>query len=71
MYVYESPVGAFTIQEVQGRFVLQLGGEVLGRYASPNAAANDVYLQSTGSFEWDGAALPADAPTGISEWVFL
>lgn len=71
MYIYESPVGLFTIQEEQCCFVLRLDGEILGRYASPNAAANDVYLQSTGSYEWDDLSLPVDVPTGIAEWSLL
>lgn len=71
MYFYDSPLGVFTIRQEAGRFVLRLDYEILGRYSSPTAAANDVYMQSTGSFQWDGCILPPDAPTGLGDWQYV
>lgn len=70
MFFYDSPLGVFTIRQEAGRFVLCLDDEILGRYASPNAAANDVYMQCTGSFAWDGCLLLPDAPTGLDDWQY-
>ena len=68
MFYYESPVGLFTIAKDEDCYILQLDDEILGRYNSPEAAADDVYTQHTGSFLWDSFDLPPAAPTGVNEW---
>ena len=68
MFYYDSPIGLFTIQLEDGRYVLRLEEEILGRYHAPHAAADDVYTQHVGLELWDSLPLPADTPTGIAEW---
>lgn len=69
MWYYQTNVGMFKIvRNKSGRFDLWIDNIQLGSYHSPNAAADDVYKQTTGWDEWD--TLDTDSiPTDLSEWV--
>ncbi len=69
-YTYRTRVGTFCIRpqpNSPGRWWLCIGDDALGSYHSPEAAADDVYTQSTGHFEWDSLP-PVEDPTDLSEW---
>jgi hypothetical protein len=70
-YNYKSPIGVFIIQfdNNVSKWALVLNGIIYGHYLSPIAAADDVYCQSTGAYEWDSiSALNLSIPTDIYEW---
>lgn len=46
---------------------LGIDDEPLGWYETPDQAAGDVYLQSTGCFEWDDGPTP-DSPADLGDW---
>lgn len=70
-YFYRSPRGRFIIKQQQnGRWGLWFGEILLGSYRSPIAAADDVYMQCTGSWHWDSAQ-NIDIPTDLSEWKII
>lgn len=70
MWHCQTTVGVFWIRfdpRTRTRFLLGIGDEPLGWYYSPEAAADDVFLQQTGWSEWDAlhdVARPAD----LSAW---
>lgn len=69
MYIYNSPIGTFTIRALNGRFALLFDHDALGFYESPIAAADDVYTHTTGLDEWDSLDCQIDnVPTDIFEW---
>ena len=68
IYRYRSPIGHFRVEpQDDGRWALWFKEEILGSYHSPVAAADDVYTQSTGDYDWDSLR-GADIPTDIYEW---
>ncbi len=68
MFYYKTDAGTFWIkQESNGRWTLRLNGEALGSYNSPEQAADDVYMQATGSYEWDSKDEILE-PTDLGEW---
>jgi len=72
-YVYKSPVGVFYIRYNPSleKWDLGMDDNVFGYYLTTIAAADDVYCQSTGCYEWDSldAKIITDkAPTDIYEW---
>lgn len=68
VYYYRSPIGCFVIKsQTNGRWGLWLKDNLLGSYHSAMAAADDVYMQATGDYEWDEMN-GIDIPTDISEW---
>ena len=70
MWICKTEQGVFWIRfSPQGRgvFVLGIEGTELGAYASPEAAADDVYHQETGFSEWDSAS-GVHRPADISDW---
>jgi len=70
LFHYRTRVGTFWIAQQpggRGRFLLGIGDEALGSYHSPAAAADDVYCQATGCYEWDALG-PVTSPTDLSEW---
>jgi len=68
VYQYKSPIGRFLIKpQANSRWGLWFKDDLLGSYHSAMAAADDVYMQTTGDYDWDsldGVAIPTD----ISEW---
>ena len=65
---YRSPIGRFLANpQTNGRWGLWLKGDLLGSYHSAVAAADDVYMQATGDYDWD-SLVGFDIPTGIDEW---
>ena len=66
-YRYQSPIGLFRIRVKGDRWELWMGDECYGFYANPIAAADDVFTQATGCYEWDTLATDA-APTDLGEW---
>lgn len=68
IYQYRSPIGRFLIKlHTKDRWDLWLRDELLGSYHSAVAAADDVYTQTTGDYDWDSLQ-GADIPTDIYEW---
>jgi hypothetical protein len=68
IYQYKSPVGSFLIKPQANSFWgLWLKDNLLGSYQSAMAAADDVYMQMTGDYDWD-SLVGIDIPTDISEW---
>jgi hypothetical protein len=73
MWQYRTEIGVFWIRfdpRTRTRFVLGIEEEPLGWYYSPEAAADDVFLQKTGCSEWDLLAATSK-PTDLSQWVRL
>jgi hypothetical protein len=70
-YIYKSQVGAFYIRYNPSlqKWDLGMDDEVFGYYPTTIAAADDVYCQSTGCYQWDMLDISKiDAPTDIYEW---
>lgn len=70
-YHFNTRFGTFWIRPQPGspgRWLLGLDEESLGSYASPELAADDVYMQATGHLEWDISESPVDAPADLGEW---
>lgn len=68
IYQYRSPVGCFLIKpSANGCWELYFKDNLLGSYPSATAAADDVYMQATGYYDWDSLD-SVDIPTDISEW---
>jgi len=68
IFAYRSPFGVFVIRPHQGRWGLWCEDELYGSYHSPQAAADDVYMQATGHDEWDMKSPDGTEPTDLSEW---
>jgi hypothetical protein len=70
VWIYRAQAGLFWIRpqpDAPGRFWLGIDDTVLGSYHAPQAAADDVYTQSTGCPAWD--SLPSvTEPSDLSEW---
>lgn len=69
-YYFRSRVGLFWIRRLAGNpeyFTLGIADEALGAYLSPEGAADDVYVGSTGHYAWDVRNDPR-APTDLGEW---
>lgn len=74
IYRYKTKVGTFIIKQSNddpGVFQLWIGDELLGGYASPLQAADDVYMQATGYYEWDSLDPSQGYPHDISEWEII
>ena len=68
IYRYRSPMGRFLVKpRANGRWGLWFKDDLLGSYHSAMAAADDVYMQATGDYDWDYQE-GVDIPTGIDEW---
>jgi hypothetical protein len=52
----------------RGRFLLGIDGETLSSYYSPEAAADDVFLQTTGWSLWDSLESPRK-PDSLDDWI--
>ncbi len=65
---YRSPIGRFLIKpQAKGRWGLWSKDDLLGSYHSALAAADDVYMQATGNYDWDSLD-GVDIPTNITVW---
>jgi hypothetical protein len=69
VFHYVSPVGVLWIKPQPGtdRVALGIDEEPLGSYHTPQAAADDVYTQHTGSHAWDSLT-NVRLPRDLSEW---
>ena len=72
-YYYKSPLGLFFIRynPSMEKWDLGINDQVYGYYLTTIAAADDVYCQATGCFEWDRLDLETistKVPTDIYEW---
>jgi len=70
MWFHKTEAGTFWIRFVprgRGMFVLGIDDQELGSYFSPEAAADDVYLQKTGYDLWDSVQ-DVCKPVDIAEW---
>ena len=71
MWYYETNIGTFQIypdSDRPGKYCLYIDTVYLGDYASPEAAADDVYKRSTGWDEWDVLSSES-VPSDLSEWI--
>lgn len=70
MWVYHSPIGDLVVKLwTNGRYALLHNGECYGFWATPQAAADEVYTHTTGCSEWDALDCQVDdVPTDLSEW---
>lgn len=69
-YSCKTKIGTFIIRPEHnhpGRWRLWIDDYLLGEYPSPEAAADDVYKQSTGFKKWDSLSLVSE-PTDLSKW---
>jgi len=67
-FVYRSRFGLLAIRPARnGRWNLWIGDDIYGQYHSPIAAADDVYMQATGHYEWDDQDNLME-PCDLSEW---
>ncbi len=72
LYHYKTRVGTFWIASqpnAPGNFYLGVDDDILGPYYSPEAAADDVYSQSTSHYEWDAIDESVTSPCDLSEWI--
>lgn len=72
-YFYKTSIGSFSIRpdpHGPGRWCLYIDDLCLGSYASPEMAADDVYLCATGFYEWDRQET-VDHPAELAEWIAL
>jgi hypothetical protein len=71
-YVYKSPIGKFYIRYNPSleKWDLGMNDEVFGFYITTIAAADDVYCQATGCYQWDILDISnnPNVPTDIYEW---
>ena len=68
VYQFRPPIGRFLIKpQENGRWGLWFNDDLLGSYLSAMAAADDVYTQVTGDYDWDSLD-GVDIPTDIHEW---
>jgi hypothetical protein len=68
IYQYKSPLGTFIIKpQPNNLWGLWFKDDLLGSYNSGIAAADDVYTQVTGDYDWDSFE-GGDIPTDIHEW---
>lgn len=71
LFWFKSSVGTFWIapnHRHPGRVSLGIGDDVLGSFASPKQAADDVYLHSIGYDAWDRRKQAVGDPCDLSEW---
>lgn len=66
-YYYDSPIGAMYIYPHNGKYNLEIRGDVCGTYDSAVAAADDVFCHATGCYDWDKLQVN-DMSTDIHEW---
>ncbi|MCL1985468.1 MAG: hypothetical protein FWG59_03370 [Betaproteobacteria bacterium] len=70
-FAYKTDVGTFTIApDRSGYWTLFIGSEGLGSYATPEMAADDVFMCESGHWEWD-RRLIVYHPCDLSEWTQL
>lgn len=70
VFSYDSPIGQFKIF-FNKKWLLLFNNECLGQYNDPVAAADDVYCQATGSYNWDAFDFSdslEEVPTDLYEW---
>ena len=72
-YYYKSPIGLFFMRYNSSLRMWSLGMEngIYGNYSTTIRAADDVYTQHTGCYEWDNLNVDKflyKVPTDIYEW---
>lgn len=70
MWFHKTEAGMFWIRFIprgRGTFVLGIDDQELAEYFSPEAAADDVYMQKTGYALWDSLQ-EVRKPADIAEW---
>lgn len=71
LYSYLSPIGRmFICPNQHGRFDLVINNEFRSSYKNAIQAADDVYCQATGYYDWDTLEC-YNIPTDISEWEII
>lgn len=70
LWLYRSPIGNIYIQQLSdGRFGMLYNNVVWESCNSPQAEADNIYMQCTGCYEWDSFdGSNINIPTDLSEW---
>lgn len=70
MWKYDSPIGPLYIKHLtDGLYGLEYDGTIWEECDTPQAEADNVYMQCTGCSDWDlFNASNTDIPTDLSEW---
>jgi hypothetical protein len=66
-FIYNSPVGIFSITPRGDRFALSIGDLLLGTYARAEEAAQSVHAHTTGYEPWDRRT-SFDRPADLTHW---
>lgn len=70
MWKYESPIGSiFIVPLADGNFGMEYNGIIWESCPTPEAEADNVYMQSTGCSDWDLFNTTGYyVPQSLSEW---
>lgn len=70
MWKYKSPIGVLYIRRLSnGRYGLIYNDIVWESCSTPQAEADNVYMQCTGCSDWDMLNISSsDIPSDLSEW---
>lgn len=70
MWKYESPIGTLYIKPLKdGRYGLLYNGTIWESCHTPQAEADNVFMQVTGCSEWDSYDASNDnVPSDLSQW---
>ncbi len=71
MWCYETNIGVFSIHpdpNSADRRHLYINNKTLGSYVSPAWAAESVYMQTTGLYNWDNLNVVLE-PTDLTKWI--
>nr|DAE21268.1 MAG TPA: hypothetical protein [Caudovirales sp. ctkvU4] len=70
MWLYRSPIGKiYIVQLPDGRYGMRYNDIIWESCHSPEAEADDVYMQVTGCDEWDSLdTTNIDVPMDLSMW---
>ncbi|WFR55387.1 hypothetical protein QA584_17450 [Anaerocolumna sp. AGMB13025] len=71
MWLYKSPIGNIYIKRLtDGRYGMLFNGVVWESCNTPEAEADNVYMQVTGCFDWDDYDTSnIDVPSDLSYWI--
>jgi len=67
-FFYRTRFGVFSIRPAaNGRWTLAMDSDALGSYATPESAADDVFVCATGHDTWDAQG-SVNEPESLAEW---
>ncbi|QOY36824.1 hypothetical protein AWH56_003995 [Anaerobacillus isosaccharinicus] len=70
MYSFKSAVGQMLIyfDKTFGQYALKIGDTVYEHHHSAESAADNVYMHSTGCYNWDSLEGVVETPSELSAW---